>query len=48
LGKTRCTECNDEIKDEEVFVHEGKPYCPECTIDHVKAKHAELFRTLNR
>jgi len=44
LGKVRCAECDAEIKDAEAFVHEGKTYCPECTVEHVRAKHVAFFR----
>ena len=39
MGKARCAECGEEIRDENVFRHEGKDYCPECTVEHMKNKH---------
>ncbi len=46
MGKeTRCSKCNTKIRDEEVFLHDEGKYCPECTLEHVKAKHTSLYRT---
>ena len=44
MGKVRCAKCSEEIKDEDVFCHEGKPYCPECTVEHMRNKHAIAIR----
>ncbi len=45
MGKIRCAKCDAEIDEKEVFVHEDERYCPECALDHVRAKHAAFYRT---
>ena len=41
VGETKCAECGEETNDENVFVHEGKPYCSTCTAKHLKDEHHE-------
>jgi formylmethanofuran dehydrogenase subunit E len=45
MGKERCAECGEEIAEEHVFHHERKAYCLECTVEHMRNKHAVAFRT---
>jgi NAD-dependent SIR2 family protein deacetylase len=39
MGYVKCAECGEETKDEDVFRHQGKPYCPKCTVKHLKDEH---------
>lgn len=39
MEEVKCASCNEEMGDEDVFEHEGKSYCPECVVEHVKGKH---------
>lgn len=39
MGKVKCAECGEEIGDEDIFRHQKKPYCSECTAQHLNEKH---------
>ena len=41
MEEVKCASCNKEIGDEDVFEHEGKSYCSECIVEHVKRKHVK-------
>lgn len=44
MGNVKCGECGEETKSEDVFRHQGKPYCSECTVKHLKDEHSREIK----
>jgi late competence protein required for DNA uptake (superfamily II DNA/RNA helicase) len=40
MNKVKCTSCNEEIVLADAFEHDGKTYCTECVVEHLKKGHS--------
>lgn len=40
MKKMKCAACNAEIVRADAFEHDGKTYCAECVVEHLKRDHS--------
>ncbi len=46
MGKVHCKGCAEEVRDEDVFLHQRQQFCPDCAVKHIREEHAAEFKRL--